>query len=543
MPKHLIPGVVFQPRAYQGLQKGINQMAGLVRLTLGPRPRTVAVENVSREKMPELLDNAVLITRRIIQLPDRDADMGAMLIRHLLWRLHDEAGDGTATAAVLFQAVFNRGVHYIASGGNAMHLRRHLERGMREILDELSRTTIRLEGKENLAHIAESLCFDPPLAQLLGEIFDIVGEHGYVEIRTGPGRNLERHYVEGMYWSSNIFSPHMLTDQIKLRTDLHNAAILISDLEIEDPRQLMPVIDLATEAEIPALLIIANSVSDSTIAFLLAASREPEKFQVIAAKTPGLGVIEQAAVMEDLAILTGGRALMKATGDTLRGLKIEDLGHARRAWSDRFYLGVIGGKGDPRRLRRHIADLRARFKVADDAEARRQLRQRIGKLIGGSAVLWIGGSSETEIAAREELANRTADLVRAALREGVLPGGGIALLACRPRLRRMLEASTDPDEQAAYAILLEALEEPIRTIAANAGYDAGAVMAQVNRAGAGFGLDVRSGQVVDMAQAGIFDIAAAQRAAVHGAIASAALALTVDVLVHKRNPESTPAKP
>ena len=543
MPKHLIPGVVFQPRAYQGLQKGINQMVGLVRLTLGPRPRTVAVENVSREKMPELLDNAGLITRRIIQLADRDADMGAMLIRHLLWRLHEEAGDGTATAAVLFQTVFNRGVRYIASGGNAMHLRRHLECGMREILEELSRMTVRIEGQANLAHIAESLCFDPPLAQLLGEIFDIVGEHGYVDIRTGPGRNLERHYVEGMYWSSNIFSPHMLTDQIKLRTDLHNAAILISDLEIEAPRQLMPVIDLATEAEIPALLIIANSVSDSTIAFLLAASREPEKFQVIAAKTPGLGVIEQAAVMEDLAILTGGRALMKATGDTLRGLKIEDLGHARRAWSDRFYLGVIGGKGDPRRLRRHIADLRARFKVADDAEARRQLRQRIGKLIGGSAVLWIGGSSETEIAAREELANRTADLLRAALREGVLPGGGIALLACRPRLRRMLEASRDPDEQAAYGILLDALEEPIRTIAANAGYDAGAVMAQVNRAGAGFGFDVRSGQVVDMVQAGIFDVAAAQQAAVHGAIAGAALALTVDVLIHKRNPESTPAKP
>ncbi len=543
MPKHLIPGVVFQPRAYHGLQKGINQMVDVVRPTLGPRPRTIAVENVSREKMPELLDNAGLITRRIIQLPDRDADMGAMLIRHLLWRLHEEAGDGTATAAVLFQTVFNRGVHYIAAGGNAMHLRRYLECGMREILEELSRTTIRLEGKENLAHIAESLCFDPPLAQLLGEIFDIVGEHGYVEIRTGPGRNLERHYVEGMYWSSNIFSPHMLTDQIKLRTEFHNAAILISDLEIEDPRQLMPVIDLATEAKIPALLIIANNVSDSTIAFLLAASREPEKFQVIAAKTPGLGVIEQAAVMEDLAILTGGRALMKATGDTLRGLKIEDLGHARRAWSDRFYLGVVGGKGDPRTLRRHIADLRARFKAADDAEARSKLRQRLGKLIGGSAVLWIGGTSETEIAAREEVANRTADLVRAALREGVLPGGGIALLACRPRLRRILEGSTDPDEQAAYSILLEALEEPIRTIAANAGYDAGAIMAQVNRAGTDFGLDARCGQVVDMAQAGIFDVAAAQKAAVHGAIAGAALALTVDVLIHKRNPESTPAQP
>ncbi len=543
MARQLAPGVVFQPRTYHGLQRGINQIVDAVRPTLGPHPRMVAVERTSRQQMPEILDNGGAITRRIVQLPDRDADMGAMLVRHLLWRLYEDVGDGTATAAVLFQAVFNRGARYVAAGGNAMQLRRYLDEGLREILDELSSMTLRLEGKERLAQIAESLCYDPQLARLLGEVFDIVGEHGQVEVRTGPGRDLERQYIEGMYWPSGIFSPHMLTDQIKLRAELQNAAILITDLDLEDPRQLMPVLDMVMEADIRALLIVASRLSDSAIALLLAASRAPEKFQVIAAKPPGAGAVEQAAAMEDLCILTGGCPLLAAAGATLRSLEIEDLGHARRAWSDQFYLGIVGGKGDPRALRTHIAGLRTAFKAGADAETGTRLQQRIGKLLGGSATLWIGGGSEPEQSAREELARRTAEILRGALREGVLLGGGLSLLRSRARLQRRLDAAAGPDEQAAYRILVDALEEPSRTIAANAGYDPGTVIAELKHAQTGFGFDARCGQVVDMAEAGIYDVATAQIAAVRGAIAGAALALTVDVLIHRRNPEETPNEP
>jgi chaperonin GroEL len=525
------------------MQRGINQMVDAVRPTLGPRPRVVAIENVFRDKTPELLDNAALIARRIIQLPDRDADMGAMLVRHMLWRLHEEVGDGTATAAVIFQAVYNQGVRYIASGGNAMRLRRYLEHGLQPILDELSSRTIHLEGQERLAQLAEALCLDPPLARLLGEIFDIVGEYGQVEIQTTHRTELERQYIEGMYWQGGILSPYMLTDEIKLRTDLTNAAVLISDLEMTEPRDLMPVLDMVMEAQIRTLLILATKLSDSSIALLLAASRNPEQFQVVAAQTPGQGLIEQAAAMQDLGILTGGRPLLNVAGDTLRGLKVADLGHVRRAWVDRTRLGIIGGKGDPRALRAHIATLRVAFKTAEDSTSRTALQKRIGKLIGGSAILRIGGNSKLDIAAREELARRTCDVLRVALREGVLPGGGIALLACRPRLRSLLAASTDPDEQAAYRILLHALEEPIRVIAGNSGYDSGAIMAQVEHAADGCGFDVNTGQVVDMQHAGIFDVAAAQRAAIQTAVTSAATALTVDILVHKSKPEETPGRP
>jgi chaperonin GroEL len=543
MSDHASPRVVFYPRSHQGIQKGVNQLAAVVRPTLGPCPRTVAVESTFRDKAPELLDSAGVITRRIIQLPERDADVGAMLLRHVLWRVHDEVGDGTATAAVLFQTVYNHGLKYIAAGGNAIQLRRYLEAGMQDILDELDRMTVRLEGQEQLTRLAESLCYDPSLAKLLGEMFDIVGEYGQVDIRIGYGRQLERQYVEGMYWSSGVLSPRMFTDQVKLRADLTNAALLISDLEIDDPRQFMPVIDTIMERQIQTFVIVAEKLSDNVITFLLSASRDPERLQIVATRTPGSGAIEQMVAMEDLAILTGGRPLIKAAGNTLRQFKIAHLGHARRVWADRSYLGIIGGKGDPRMLRRQIASLRAAYKTASEPQQRASLQQRIGKFMGGSATLLVGGSTDSETNVREEQARKTSTLLRAALHEGVLPGGGLALLACRNRLRQRLETSACLDEQTAYRILIRALEEPLRTIATNAGHDAAAVMAQVNQAAPGWGLDARSGEIVDMAESGIYDVAAAQKAAIRGAVSGAATALTVDTVIHKRNPEAVTGRP
>ncbi len=537
--KQKTPRVVFQPTAYQGIQRGINQMVEAVRPTLGPLPRMIAIERLTRAKAPELLDDGGVIVRRIIELPDRDEDVGAMFVRHMLWRLHEKVGDGTATAAVLFQSVYNQGVHYVVSGGNAMALRHCLEKGMGVILNELTAMAVHLEGKEKLARIAETLCHDPPLAKVLGEIFDIIGEYGQLEIRSGRGRELEREYVEGMYWKGGVLSRQMITNHTSLRTEMENAAILISDLEIEDPRQLIPVIEAAMQAEIRSLLIVAGRLSDSAISLLLTTSRDPAKFQAIAVQSPGMTTGDQAASLEDLAVLTGGRPLARAAGYTLRGVKVQDLGRARRVWADRTYFGIIGGKGDPRALRQHIVNLRAAFKRADDPEVRKKLQERIGKLMGGSAVLWVGGVTELEITARKEQAQRAADALRGAITDGVVPGGGVSLLACRPALQERLDQSTDPDERAAYRILIKALEEPVRTILTNAGYDASEVMAEMKRADAGHGFDVRSGQIVEMAKVGIFDAASVQKAAVHSAVASAALALTIDVLIHRKTPKES----
>jgi chaperonin GroEL len=231
--------------------------------------------------------------------------------------------------------------------------------------------------------------------------------------------------------------------------------------------------------------------------------------------------------------LTGGRPFVKVAGDTFNRVKVEDFGRARRIWADTRNFGIIGGKGNPRTLRQHIATLRTSFEQTDEIVPRDKLRTRIGKLLGGSATLWVGGATELEIDERQELAKRTAAAMRGAMMEGVLPGGGVSLLACRPALQEKLDQSTEPDERAAYHILLKAMAEPIRTIIANAGHDASDVMAEIRLTGPGYGFDAISEQVVDVAQAGIWDGATVLKSAVYTAIASAAQALTVDILIHR----------
>ena len=542
MPKR---SVVFQPATRRGMQRGVNALVNAVRPTLGPRPRLVAIDNVDyHDETPKLFDDGGTIARHIIQLQDRDADMGAMLVRDLLWRLQQQVGDGTATAAVIFGRVYNDGVRYLTAGGNAMQLKSYLEEGMRLILDQLTAMTQQVAGEEVLSQLAESLCYDPDLAKYMGEVFDIIGEWGRLEIREGHSRRVEREYVEGMYWDRGLLSREMYTDHSKPRVEFEDAAILISDLEIEEPRQLYPALELAIRSEIPAMLIIAEKLSPSVIHFL-SANKDPERFQAVAVRTPGTGKEEQAGSLQDLAILTNGRPFIRVAGDTLDRIKPEDLGRARRIWANYSHFGIIGGKGDPRALRQHIGRLRRAYEHTDTVQDREALQKRIGKIMGGTATLRVGGATEKEVEARVVIAKRTAVTMRAAMREGVLPGGGVALLACRPALRDKLEASTDANERAAYRILIEAVEEPFRTIVSNAGYDDSDVMAEVrfaNRGSGGHshGFDAVSGKVVDAAQAGIHDATAVQKAVVYGTLSTAAMALTVDVLVHHGEPEQAP---
>jgi len=537
MPNLRSRRVVFQPATYQGLQQGINQIVDAIRPTLGPRPRIVAIDRILDNKMPEMLDNGGIIARRIIQLADRDQDVGAMFVRDMLWTLHEQVGDGTATAAVLLQAIYNQGVRYLTSGGNAPRLQHHLEQGMHLILSELDQMTTPVSGPQPLAQVAESICYDPPLARLLGEIFDIIGEYGRLEIRPGRGRADEREYVEGMYWERGLVSRQMMTDHQQLRTEFEDGAIVISNLEVQEPQQLFPALEVALRHNIRNLLIVAGNFSEAAIGFLLA-NKQPDRFQVSAVKTPGYGEEEQAWALQDLAILTGGRPFVKAAGDTFASITPEHFGHARRVWADAHNFGIIGGKGAPRALRQHIATLRAAYQETDTVMLREKLLKRIGKLLGGSATLWVGGATELEIEQRQEVAKRTAAAMRGAIMEGVVPGGGVALLACQPALQQRLDGSTDTDARAAYRILLQALEAPTRAIAANAGFDPSEAIVHIKLAGPGHGFDVTAGQVVDMSQAGIYDATSVQKAAVYAAIASAGLALTIDVLVHcKEQPE------
>ncbi len=530
------PGLVFQPRAQRNIGSGIGQLVAAIRPTLGPTPRTVAVTRLDdSRKPPDVLDSGGEIARKVIEMGRRDEDIGAMLARALICKQQDSMGDGSATAAVLLGALFEGGVHYLAAGGNAMRLRHYLGRALALALDSLDGMTTAISGKERLATVAEAICHDPPLARLLGEIFDIIGAYGQLDIRKDHGRTLRREYIEGMYWNSGLFSRDMIADQQALQTVYEAPAIVIADFKVDDPRHIMPMLEIAVERKIEKLLLIAGDLSDNAIAGLTMANGKLQNFAVMAARGPGMNPDDRQSAIEDLAALTGAVPLLKDAGHTLRHIGRENFGGARRAWASPHNFGIIGGKGDPRALRRHIGNLQAQHSRADDAETRARLQARIGKLMGGSATLYIGGLSEPEIDARKQLAESTADAMRAAVAEGALPGGGMALLRCREALLPTMQNGAEADERAAYRILHDALAAPARAIYENAGYEPGEIFARMTTADKNSGFDVLSGQLT--APDALLDGAATQKTALKNAVLTAGMALTIDVLVHHKTPE------
>ncbi len=526
-----------QPHTYRGFQRGVNLLAAAIRPTLGPLPRITAVEPVGpRPHLPELLDSGGLIARRFLQLRERDADVGAMFLRQVLWRLHERVGDGTATAAVLFQSLYGQGIRHVVAGGDAMRLRRALEHGMALVLDALQAQARPLASQADIAQLALGLCHDPPLADALADILETVGQHGPVDIRTGRSQGIERQYIVGSWYRSRPLSEWQLAGALARRIEVITPAIIVSDLDLDDPDDLLPLLRLAEREQIGSLLLLARQASSASLGVLSAAGQRATPCRVPAVKAPD-ALTGQDAMLDDLALLTGARVLRRAAGDSLRRIRAGDLGHARRAWSDDEYIGIIGGRGPAAAVRTHLSRLRDAHGRAEQADVRRQLGERIGKLQGGSAVLWVGGLGPADIAERRERASRTLTAVRATIGRGVVPGGGAALLACAVPLRRRAAQATDADERAAWQMLARALETPARAIIRNAGYDPAPPLHAIAQAGAGYGFDVRSGQVVDMRAAGIIDPVGVTHAVLHSAIASAALALTVDVLVHQRMPE------
>jgi chaperonin GroEL len=451
----------------------------------------------------------------------------------MMWQLRDKVGDGTVTAAVLFQAIFDGGLRYIAAGGNAQRLRYHLNKVLVDILRDLDAVTTPVNGKQALTRVAHSICYDLPLAKIIGEIFDIIGEYGQLDIRTGRRRGLDREYVEGSYWPGGVLSRSMLRDSANLSVELDNTALVLTNLEIDEPLEMAPVMRAALQAEMHHVVIVARKVSDKVIGFLLT-NTNPDKFELIVVKTPGSKVEDQAAALTDMAVLTGGTPFFLEAGQTLEHISVKDLGQARTVWANRFNFGIRGGQGDARKLRDHLRSLQAGYDQMNDLEVRRSYQQRIGKLMGGSATLHIGAATEAELKTRKALAERTANAIRGAVRDGVLPGGGAALLSCSHKLRSRGMNCAEADERAAYRIIADALEQPMRVILSNAGYDASAVMGQIDRKRGDHTMNVESGEIVNVAKGNIFDVAAVQKAAVKSAIGTAALALTIDVMVHRK---------
>jgi chaperonin GroEL len=456
-----------------------------------------------------------------------------MLIRHALWKMHVEAGDGSTTMAVLYQVILNEGIRYVTqAGSNAMLLRSGLEAGLRVVLEALEREATPLAGKEQLALMARGMCQeDVEMANMLGEIFDIVGPDGLILVESGNRGELEREYVDGTYWHlSGWLSRWFVTDKAEKRTTFEDAAILISDLTIKDPRQLVPVLDKCAKAGVKKLVVICKELSDSTIG-LLVTNNQAKTIETMAVRAPKAGA-DQVAALEDMAVLTGGRVFYSAAKETFDDFQLEDLGYARRAWAMESLFGIFGGKGDSRQVRQHIAHIRGMQRLAESKNEKKNLQQRLGRLTGATAILRVGGVTDTEIEARKVMAERAVTAMRSAILGGVVPGGGAALLNAQSALIGL--PAKHAEDTAAYKILARALEEPMRTIAHNAGSVPEVIVEKAKACPKGFGFDARSRQIVDLRQAGIVDSVRVLKKALEIAVSGAAMALTTDVIVHHR---------
>ena len=458
-----------------------------------------------------------------------------MLLRHALWKQYELIGDGTATAALLFESIFADCVRYVEAGYNVKSLQQHLLDGLDIIQQNLKAGVINLGSDAQIQQVVLTQCHDGELASILGEVFDTLGIYGKVEIQRGYGRRSEREYVHGVLWKGGIQGPELLFDKLNERSGMLDAAIFLSDLDFDDPRDLVPVIDVAHK-KAKSLIIVCNELSSRGIGLLTHINATHPHFQVIAVKV-SREPAERLAMVEELTLMCGGRPFLQGSGDGIASLDTEDLGQVPEAWANRDYFCIVRDGDDGESRAAFLLKLEERYQRTADADTREAIRKRIGQLMGASAVIRVGGSTESEIESKCELVEGVVKTIRSALESGVVIGGGIALLHCQSALRNSLSCDNNGAKRAAYLSLIKALEQPIRQICLNAGHHAINKLTLIDTERPHCGYDARNDCIVDMYRAGILDPYEVVSSSLANAIRTAALALTIEVIVHRRSPE------
>lgn len=525
--------LLFRHGARRALAVGAETAARLVRATLGPVARNVAIQPLTGDdRTPEFLDDAGTILRRVIELPDKWMNMGVMLIRQLAWRVKDEVGDGTATAVVIADAIARESFKYVEAGGNPMMIRRGVERGLAVALECLDEIKTPITSQEEITQVAVAATGNEEMGRLLGEMFDIVGAEGTISVEETQRAQMDRRYIEGVSWDKGFISPYMVTDQERMEANLDSPVILICDHWLKEASQLVPLMQRLIAAGEKNLFIVGNDIEGDALS-LLVTNKLHNRLTTVAVKAPGYGD-RRGKILEDLAVLVDARVLSQEAGNLIEDVQISDLGRAQRVWVNKDFFSIIGGAGDPQKLRDRIADVKKDIKwykeKKEEYEYNKAL-ERLGKLSGGAAVLTVGAASEADMKLLKLKAEDGVRTVRAAIEDGIVPGGGVALLACSDRVRGL---SADGDERVGVQILARALEEPLRRIVLNAGYEDAPIIAQIRESGPGFGYDVRSGAVVRMVDAGIYDPCRVVRCALETAVSGALMLITTETLILRR---------
>ncbi|MEZ4712269.1 MAG: chaperonin GroEL [Caldilineaceae bacterium] len=526
--------LLFEPTSRRALHRGFNVLAQTMRVALGPRGRLVAVQRENSRRGPELLNDGAAIARRFLGLPDRFETMGAFLARHIAWQVEEAVGDGATTAVVLAQAVINEAEKYIAAGHNAMQIRLGMEAALPHALNALAQQAQPLADPARIAALAASIAGSEQLGNYIEEIFDTVGPHGAIDVRTSYSRVHERRYIRGVLWNNGWASSHFTTDAGT--AILKRPYLLFTTHEVSKATQLTPILEQILKADSGqrGLVLFAPALLQDALNVLVA-NKARAVLPTLAIKAPGLG-LEKDEILHDMAALCGGRVILQQSGDRLENATLADLGQAEEVQAIRSSFTLIGGKGRPAAVRQRVQQLQQQLAKAAYGRDRNRLVERIGKLQGGVALLEIGGATAAERDYLKDRAKEAVHVVRLGLQHGVVAGGGVALL----HARRALDGLELPAaQQPAIAILQQALTAPAAAILTNSGLDAAPILHHLTSAQNGShppthcGFDVMSERYVDMLEAHIVDPLRVLQSALQIGASGALMALTTDVLVHK----------
>ena len=514
--------IIFDEDARHSLKKGIDTLADAVKVTLGPKGRCVALDR--KFGAPNVIDDGVTIAKDI-DLPDPFENMGAQLVKEAASKTNDACGDGTTTSTILAHAIIGEGFKNVAAGADAMALKRGIEKATRAIIDELKRVSTEVKGKEQIAQVGTITAKDKEIGNLIAEVMEKVGKDGVITVEESKGVRYETEYVEGMQFDRGYISPYFITNAERMEAVLEDPYILIYDKKISAVKDILPILEKVLQVS-KNLLIVAEDIEGEALATLVV-NKLRGTLNVLAIKAPGFGD-RRKAMLEDMAILTGGNVISEDVGRKLESATIEDLGRARRVTCDKDNTTVIEGKGSDEAIKGRIKQIKVQIEETTSDFDREKLQERQAKLAGGVAVIKVGAATEVELKERKHRVEDALSATRAAVEEGILPGGGVALLNVLPILDK-LEVSGD--EATGVNSIRKAVEEPPRWIAINAGKDGAVIVDAIKKSPVGVGYDAEADEFGDMVKKGIIDPMKVVRSALENAASIASMVLVTESLV------------
>jgi len=515
--------IIFGEEARKSLKNGVDTLTDAIRVTLGPRGRPVALDK--KWGAPSVLNDGVSIAKEI-DLPDPFENMGVQLVKQAATKTNDQCGDGTSTSTIIAQAIISEGFKNIAAGADSMALKRGIDKGVEALVDELKKMSIPVAGKEQVAQVAAISAIDPEIGNLIADVMEKVGKDGVITVEEGKGLKFETEFVEGMKFDRGYISPYFITNAEQMRAELEDPYILITDKKISAINDILPALEKIVQMS-KNLVILAEDVEGESLATLVV-NKLRGTLSPLAIKAPGFGD-RRKAMLQDIAVLTGGNVISEEIGRKLDSVTVEDLGRARRVIADKDNTTIVEGKGKTEDIEARIKQIRTEIDISTSDYDKEKLQERLAKLAGGVAVIKVGGATETELKEKKHRVEDALSATRAAVEEGILPGGGVALLNALPALKKL---KLKGDEATGEALLKRAMEEPLRCIAENSGREGSVVINAIKESKPGIGYDAFKDEMgVNMIERGIVDPLKVTRSALQNGASIATMILTTECLV------------